>query len=280
MSETLEAALAYAARGWYVFPLGEGSKLPKIAKAAGGRGFHDATRYTDQLETWFTRWPRANIGVRTGATSGIFVLDVDVCHRGDDSLDRLTMKHGRLPCTLTARTPSGGWHFYLAWPGVELRNSAGALDDGLDIRAEGGYVAAPPSVIPRVGTYEWQQGQSHVAAAPAWLLRLLRKPERPTRPSKLVTLPRDVAVTLAQRVLAERARQVTTAPVSRRNVTLNACAFYIGSHFVAAGLLESAEVWAVLTDAAISAGLGDRETRATIASGLSAGIALPARSAS
>jgi hypothetical protein len=218
--------------------------------------------------------------VRTGATSGIFVLDVDVRHRGGDSLDKLTMKHGRLPRTLTARTPSGGWHFYLAWPGVEIRNSAGSLDDGLDIRAEGGYVAAPPSVIPRVGVYRWEQGSTHVAAAPAWLVRLLRKPEHPTVPPRMVTLPRDAALTLAQRVLEDRARQVATAPQSRRNSTLNTCAFYLGSNFVAAGLLDSSEVWAVLADAAIAAGLGDRETRATIASGLSAGLADPARSAS
>ena len=115
---------------------------------------------------------------------------------------------------------------------------------------------------------------------PSWLVKLLRKPERPTGPPRMVTVPRAAALSIAQGVLADRARQVAIAPASRRNVTLNANAFYLGSYFVAAGLLDSAEVWAALTDAAMAAGLSDRETRATIASGLSAGLADPARSAS
>ena len=123
MSENGIAARAYAERGWHVFPLAEGSKLPKIARAAGGHGFKDATAILDQIDAWVVRWPRANVGIRTGATSGLFVLDVDVRHRGDASLDRLIAKHGELPPTLTAKTPSGGWHHYFVWPGVELRNS-------------------------------------------------------------------------------------------------------------------------------------------------------------
>jgi hypothetical protein len=277
---TLEWAYLYADLGWHAFPLAEGSKLPKISTAAGGRGFLDATINRDQLRGWFTRWLRANIGIRMGPTSGLFGLDVDVRHRGDESLRRLIAKHGNLPNTLRARTPSGGFHFYFAWPGIELRNSAGLLDDGLDTRGNGGYLAAAPSVVSRVGEYNWENWGTPVAPMPAWLVKMLKKPERPAVPPRMVSMPREAAVTLAQRVLADRAHQVATAPASRRNVTLNSCAFYLGSHFVGAGLLDSAEVWAVLADAAAAAGLDDRETRATIASGLTAGIASPSRRAS
>ena len=273
---SLEWALRYAERGWHGFPLGEGSKLPKIPKAQGGRGFHDATTDPEQLRRWFTRWPRANVGIRTGATSGLVVLDVDVRHRGDASLRALTDKRGQLPRTLTARTPSGGWHHYFTWPGVELRNSASVLDDGLDVRAEGGYVAAVPSLVARVGDYEWMDYNTPVAPMPGWLVRLLRKPKRAPAPGRTVLLPRAAAVTLAESVLADRARQVANAPRSRRNNTLNACAFYLGT-FVARGVLDSAQVYEVLTAAAFQAGLGEREIRATIASGLSAGLDAPDR---
>jgi len=276
----LDAALGYAERGWHVFPLGEGSKLPKIPKAAGGRGFKDATVHPDIIRSWWTRWPRANVGIRTGAGSGLFVLDVDTRHRGHESLDRLTAKHGPLPDTLRARTPSGGWHYYFAWPGLELRNSAGLLDDGLDTRGEGGYVAASPSIVSRVGAYSWLDESAPVAPMPSWLWKLLRKPERVAGPPRTVTLPRDAAITIAQHVLADRARQVATAPPSRRNVTLNAAAFYLGANFVRPGLLDSGDIYVALRDAAATAGLGDRETFATIASALSAGLADPARNAS
>ena len=161
---------------------------------------------------------------------------------------------------------------------MELRNSAGLLDDGLDTRGEGGYAAAVPSIVSRVGEYGWENWGAALAPTPAWLVKLLRKPAREIQ-ERSVLLPRPVAESLAEKVLLERAHAVATAPISRRNSTLNAQAFYLGT-FVGAGLLGSEHVWAELTAAAEAAGLAERETRATIASGLSAGIATPARWAS
>ncbi len=274
----LEAALRYADRGWPVFPLAEGSKLPKISKANGGHGFHDATLDPEQISRWWTRWPRANIGIRTGPESGLVVLDVDPRHRGDESLEALIEKHGALPDTVAVRTPSGGTHHYFAWPGVELRSNAGVLDDGLDVRAAGGYVAAVPSLVARVGVYDWLNPDSQVAPLPGWLLRLLRKPKPIARAATTIRLSDTGARTLAVSVLLERAQQVATATPSRRNTTLNSAAFYLGT-LAAAGILDSADIWSHLLDAALRAGLGEREIRSTIASGLSAGLANPARSA-
>ena len=81
-TDFLRAALAQAERGRQVFPLGVGSKLPKISKSAGGRGFYDATCDQDQIQAWWRRWPRANPGIRTGRASNLAVLDVDPRHRG------------------------------------------------------------------------------------------------------------------------------------------------------------------------------------------------------
>jgi len=66
--DLLQAALAYAARGWAVFPLTPGDKLPVIRKEDGGRGVYDATCDPDVLRQWWARWPDANIGVAAGAS--------------------------------------------------------------------------------------------------------------------------------------------------------------------------------------------------------------------
>ncbi len=269
----LRAALAQAERGRLVFPLGVGSKLPKIPKSAGGRGFHDATTDPDQIRAWWERWLRANLGIHTGRASNLVVLDVDPRHRGDQSLEALEAKYGQLPDTLRVRTAGDGDHYYFAFPDVALRNSASVLDDGLDIRAEGGYVVAPPSIVGgRAYTWldEWGHDLTPVAPMPGWLVRLLRKPAARTVNSRPVSVPADAAARISSTILADRARQVATAPERRRNNTLNVAAYVLGTLI---GSLDESEVWGVLTDAARRAGLDDREIAATIASGLSAGMA-------
>ncbi|KQK32136.1 hypothetical protein ARD30_07700 [Bosea thiooxidans] len=89
-----------------------------------------------------------NIGIATG--NGLFVIDVDDKggKSGSRSLRNLEQSIGALPVTLTAGTPSGGWHIYLrADPKAWIPNSVGKLGEGLDIRGDGGYVVAPGSVI-------------------------------------------------------------------------------------------------------------------------------------
>ncbi len=142
MTALLEAALEYAALGWHVLPLRPGSKLPATA-----HGLHDATIDPTVIRAWWAHWGRANVGIRTGRCSGLFVLDIDARHGGYASLADLEVKYESLPPSLTVKTPSGGEHRSFAWPGGDVRNSAGALGPGLDIRGEGGYVVAPPSTL-------------------------------------------------------------------------------------------------------------------------------------
>jgi hypothetical protein len=111
-----EAALAVVRTlGVGVFPCASrqlGNTKPKAPLTPNG--FHDATSDEAQIREWWSRSPDALIGVRTGATSGFFVLDLDVKDgaNGIDELRRLEEAHGQLPPTVHAQTPSGGHHRY------------------------------------------------------------------------------------------------------------------------------------------------------------------------
>jgi hypothetical protein len=185
-----DCALAYARRGWAVFPLRERRKEPLVPKKFGGRGLLDATRDVAKLREWWGTWPEANIGLVTGGASGFFVVDVDPAHGGEEALMALIERHGDWPDTVYARTGGGGVHYLFRFvPG--LRNDqAGKLGRGLDIRAEGGYIVAPPSIHPSGGVYAWDldhhPDERAIAEAPSWLLEILR--ER-TKPAAAGTMP-------------------------------------------------------------------------------------------
>jgi putative DNA primase/helicase len=105
---------------------------------------------------WSSEWPNANVGIATGSKSGTFVLDVDPRNGGDESLEALQQDIGELPETVTVRTESGGRHFYFQFGDTDtFRNSASKLGPGLDIRAEGGFVVAPPSLHISGNRYAW-----------------------------------------------------------------------------------------------------------------------------
>src|SRR5262245_51393792 len=94
-------ALALAQRGFCVFPIVPLDKVPM----AGSHGFKDATRDPQIIEAWWRARPDLNIGVATGAPSGIFVIDVD---KGERELRQLEAQHGALPATVESGTPRGG----------------------------------------------------------------------------------------------------------------------------------------------------------------------------
>jgi putative DNA primase/helicase len=203
----LESALAYAARGWPVFPLVPRTKLPLTQN-----GFKSATTDTEQITRWWTATPDANIGVPTGERSGITVLDVDVKpwknQHGDETLGALLAEHGSLPATLEQTTWSGGTQFIFRYePGV--RNSSGKLGPALDIRGEGGYVVVPPSYVHedgREGTYSWRvllpPETMPLAAMPDWIVARLRTTDREPqaeRPTLRTTRASGASVRIGQR---------------------------------------------------------------------------------
>lgn len=168
----LDAALAYLRRGWSVIPLRPRDKRPMVK----WEGYSRARPSEAELRQWFERRPDANLGIVTGVVSGLLVLDVDVGHGGEGSLAELERDHGPLPPTVSAETGGGGRHLYFVHPGGTVGNRAG-LVPGIDVRGDGGYVVAPPSIHPSGRPYRWRPGHTPdavpVAPLPAWLAALL-----------------------------------------------------------------------------------------------------------
>lgn len=183
-NKKLEAALDYAKRGFRVIPLHHPtphgctcgiSGCHAVAKHPRIRNWVEkATTDSEQIRLWWGQWPDANIGIATGRGSRIFVLDVDDKrdNAGSKELQRLTECYGSLPKTLTATTGLGR-HLYFQAPPQSVKSNAGQLAEGLDVRGEGGYVVAPPSVHANGHTYEWVDTANEPVPAPSWLLELV-----------------------------------------------------------------------------------------------------------
>ena len=107
-------------------------------------GLKNATTDHDVVERWFRNQPW-NVAIVTGKASGIFGLDVDPRHGGDDSIAALEIKHGPLPPTWRFLTGGGGEHFLFRHPGGLVPNNAGKLGVGIDVRGEFRYIVGPPS---------------------------------------------------------------------------------------------------------------------------------------
>jgi hypothetical protein len=165
--EIERAAQDYAACGWSVVPIQPRGKRPLVAWLALQQHIAD----TQEIAGWFRRWPDANVGIVTGHISGIVVVDVDPRHGGQQSLADLEREHGPLPRTAEVATGGGGRHLYFVHRGALLHNRVG-LRPGIDLRAEGGCVVAPPSVHPSGRRYAWVVAPHDAPPAdlPAWLL--------------------------------------------------------------------------------------------------------------
>jgi Bifunctional DNA primase/polymerase, N-terminal len=184
-----EAALAYAAAGYAVFPLR--GKLPHgncpACEPRSPRyqphqapecahelchGLYAATSDPERVERWWTRWPQANIGARVPAS--LLVVDVDPRHAGLARLAELEREHGPLPATRVSVSGrgDGGHHRWFLHPGGQL--SAVQLGAGVDLKTHAGYVVLPPSRHPDTGQpYTWAEPIQDPAALPTrwrWLL--------------------------------------------------------------------------------------------------------------
>jgi putative DNA primase/helicase len=196
----LNSALHYASIGYPVFPLhnvilikGEIScsciqrqQCSNIAKhPRTWHGFRDATTHTDKLIHWWTKHPDANIGLVTGKESGIFVLDVDVKSGGKYSIEDLiddyqTLRKEPFPATLIANTGSGGVHYYFKYLlDFGVTNSAQKIGSGLDVRGDGGYIVAPPSLHVSGNRYQWFGTNTPIDDAPDWLVYEILKSDEP-----------------------------------------------------------------------------------------------------
>lgn len=274
MHELMQAALALAERQMVVFPLGRLRKVPLI------REWHErATTDMEQVRRWWTDSPGANIGLVCGR-SGLLVVDLDVKNGLDgpavwrDLCRQLGIDADQLD-TVRVSTPSGGQHLYFAAPpDVELRNTVGQLGKGIDTRANGGYVVAPPSAT-EDGPYVWNGGKE-IRPLPSALVRALTGPRALLAAPQAVVSSEPISNVKAEQVVRDELNNVRRAPEGTRNNTLNRAAFMLGQLVAApwAGLARL-DVERGLLDAAAACGLGEREALATIASGLEAGMTHP-----
>lgn len=269
MNQLHVAAIRYAERGWPVFPLhgmrGGRCTCGRADCSSAGkhpltkRGLKDAAVERTQINAWWRRWPKANIGLVTGESSGIVVVDIDL-PRAFESLDRLI---GRLPKTLISVTGGGGLHLIYR-RAAELRCTSARLPGlsghlpGIDLRADGGYIVAPPSLHGSGERYSWLEAATEISSAPTWL----RQP-----PPREIRIPEATAFTgdgtpYGLAALEGLLTDMRTAPEGERNHTLYRTARRIND-LVATGHL-AASALDQLAQAAASSGLGTHEITRTM----------------
>ncbi len=193
-SGMLDEALGYVRKGWPVLPLhgtnqgnctcrkpdcGNQGKHPRAMN-----GVNDATTDETTIKQWWKKWPDANVGIATGEKSVLVVLDIDDRNDGEDSLVQLQTDYGELPNTVESLTSGGGRHLIFQHPGngTKIKNVTNLSGfTGIDIKGDGGYIVAPPSIHLSGKPYNWEMS-SHpdempIAPLPDWLLKLMTTPQ-------------------------------------------------------------------------------------------------------
>jgi len=287
-AQVLAAALDYATTdGWVVFPACAAvKKSHKCAERSNGAKW-GATSDPAEVRRDFTHWPHARVGLVTGTINKIVVIETDtMAGHGVDgaaSLAQLEAKHGALPETRMACSPSDSIHRYFRHPGpgIKIKNTASELGEGVDVRGDGGMVIAPPSVNLDGRTYRWLNALP-IAPMPGWLIELTRY-RRPTIRERataavnayrlMQTIQQGGGTAYANAALKNELTNIATADVGKRNYVLNKAAFSLGQ-LVAVGMLDAAEVAQRLFDAAIAWGNPNKD-RDVIRHGMQAGMRRP-----
>lgn len=253
------ATLAVAARnlalaGVPVFPCAPDGKQPITP-----HGFRDATTRVAEVEAWWSRTPEANLGVPTGGTSGMVVVDVDVHGSADGRIafDRASRAGLVGGWALLVRTPSGGLHaLYAATPGVDQRSWQAAAA-GVDFRGDGGYIIAPPSVRVIDGTvarYEVINARADLGCLDAARLREFLDPR-----------PEPAAVRGGAGLRGNDVARLAAWVAGRGEGERNRSLFWAACRLAENGVPTS-DALDVLTTAASQAGLSEREITTTVRS--------------
>lgn len=230
-------ALAYAAKGWPVFPLVPRGKMPLISREDGGRGACDATTDPGQIRAWWSESPDANIAV---TLPDRLVVDIDPRNGGDEQWTQLCLQHGE-PDTLTQQSGSLGLHYVFLRPQFAPRCKPWG---GIDVlTGPHRYIVAAPSIHPCGGQYRWIVRRPP-AALPEWLAVALRR-EVPSIPRQSAYDERKNKSTAFQRA----ARYLDNCPAavsgSGGHQTTFTTALKLTTAFPE---LDEAELWILLTD--------------------------------
>jgi hypothetical protein len=256
----LRAALAFAARGWPVFPLTAGAKKPlrhcpqcnrKSSEYVPHRGiedcphpadichgFHAASTDPERIEDWGRRFPDMNVGISTGPAR-LVVVDLDTNKAGEappppynvpgvqDGGDVFALALERYGVafpgdTLIVSTPSKGLHLYWRLPdSITVNKSEGGFGWNVDVRAALSYIVAPTSTTPD-GEYKRISGAHIPLMAPAWLLHHLDGTGHMPKPPAPRPAARSYRPTASVgRVgITDLATQLAAAPVGQRHKVL------------------------------------------------------------
>ncbi|BCJ53056.1 hypothetical protein Asp14428_45310 [Actinoplanes sp. NBRC 14428] len=268
MSATiLHAALELAEQGLPVFLLGRAKRpvanCPACPKRDRDRrqhdpqacghltchGFYAATCDADRIRAMHDAVPGGLLAIRTGAASGLAVVDIDPRNGG-----RLIPE--LMPPTRCTATGDGGWHLHYRHPGIPLAKDLNHRGHpGIDIKADGGYVVAPPSIHP--GTrrpYRWVGDRPVIEMAPP-LIAACKPPEAAPAVSRLTSpTPTTIggAISSPDALLAAHLRAVDRAPAGRRRRTLYGAARGV-ARMVAAGAITPQAGYAALYEAGLRA---------------------------
>ncbi|WP_163549145.1 bifunctional DNA primase/polymerase [Candidatus Frankia nodulisporulans] len=276
----LAAAAGYADRGWPVFVLGRSKRPvancdacrtagpdhdPDACRCLTCHSFYAATCDRNRIVAMLAAVPTGMLAIRTGTASGLAIIDIDP--RNGGTLDRSLMTP-----TAAVRTGGGGWHLYYQHPGGSLPSRP--LLPGVDLKADGGLVVAPPSRNPTTGlTYQWTGTRPVVEMPPALVTAARTPPEepRPVAPGRTRrpaagqhgTAPGGGGISDPAALLAAHLAAIDRAPEGRRRTTLYGAARGV-ARLVAAGHLDLTDAITALTDAGHHADQTDRDITAAI----------------
>jgi|GEM_PF-3892084 len=217
----------YCDRGWSIIPIKAMSKQPLIS---AWKQYQTRRPSEAEISLWRNQHPQANVAVICGAVSGLVVLDVD----SDDGWRYLKANGCFLPPTPRAESSPGKAHIYFRHPGGVVKNMIRKLP-GIDIKGDGGYVVAPPSVHPSGATYRWLDGFApvdvDVAPCPEWLLELIDRGE--VAPPEDGEVPADGRVVLHDPELVDEGDWVGVAMMGvesglRNSTCAKLAGYYLG----------------------------------------------------
>lgn len=284
----LRAALDAADRGWHVFPVIPGGKIPAIRDWE-----RRATTNKRQIYAWWANNSRKNVGIACGP-SNLVVVDLDNdgktapvdskwagARNGADVLARIAKEAGHeIGETMTIATPTGGKHLYYRAPeGVELRNSAGKLGWHIDVRGHGGFIVGPGSIRPQ-GRYTVER-TGPPALLPGWLTE--RVVELSTSTVLVLSqdplgLPDGRAGQYLAKILTSESDRVSSAVKGERRADLLKAARTLGRLVGGHELSYGDAHQALLRAATTHIGVDDftaHEAETTIADGLEYGARMP-----
>ena len=174
--QKIEQALSYVNdMGFSIVPVDSRNKKGSYVKWSL---YQHSYPTEDDIRKWWSNWPLAGVAVITGEISKVIVLDIDPRHGGDE-----TVKDRHTPPTLTVETGGGGYHYYYRYPDDfdgKIKNFTGENVNlpGVDLRADGGFVYAPPSLHPSKRKYrfvdELGPGEVKLSDPPDWLMEVMR----------------------------------------------------------------------------------------------------------